>query len=75
MDADGSNPRQLTSGPLGQTNLSPTWSPGGRKIAYVAGVSGGPGSLVVTNPDGTNPITLVKRNVLGLTWERILTGP
>jgi WD40 repeat protein len=74
MDVDGSNPKQLTSGPPGQTNLSPTWSPGGRRIAYIAGVSGGPGSLVVMKSDGTSPTTLVKQNVLGLSWQRIPTA-
>jgi Tol biopolymer transport system component len=69
MDVEGSHPQQLTSGPPGQTNLSPTWSPSGRKIAYVAGVTGGPGSLVVMSPEGTNPATLVKENVLGLSWQ------
>lgn len=71
MNSDGSDPQQLTSGPSGQTNLAPTWSPDGRKIAYVAGVTGGPGSLVVVNRDGTNPATLVKQNVLGLSWQPI----
>jgi Tol biopolymer transport system component len=75
MDADGSHPKQLTSGPPGQTNLSPTWSPAGRRIAYIAGVSGGPGSLVAMKSDGTNPKTLVKKqNVLGLSWQRIPAG-
>jgi Tol biopolymer transport system component len=67
--ADGSNVDQLTHGTQGDTNLYPVWSPDGTKIAYLAGVRGGPGGLVIVNSNGSSPLTLVKGDVLGLSWQ------
>lgn len=69
MDADGSQVRRLTNGDDRSTNLYPTWSPDGTRIAYLAGITGGPGALVVMDADGSNPTQLVKSDVLGISWQ------
>ncbi len=69
MNADGSDVRRLTDGGQGTTNLHPQWAPDGTKIAYLAGITGGPGGLVVINPDGSDPVELVGREVLGISWQ------
>jgi WD40-like Beta Propeller Repeat len=71
MRADGSDVRRLTSGDDRSTNLYPQWAPDGTKIAYLAGITGGPGALVVMNADGSNPVSLVERNVLGISWQAL----
>jgi Tol biopolymer transport system component len=51
VDADGRRPRQLD----GDGSHSPAWSPGGRKIAYIAAaLDDYQGSVMVMNPDGTH---------------------
>ena len=69
MDADGENVRRLTRGGPKNTYHNPVWSPDGSKIAFMAGVEGGPGGLVVINADGSNPTELVARDVLGVSWQ------
>ena len=71
MKADGSDVRRLTNGDDRNTNLYPQWAPDGTKIAYLAGITGGPGALVVMNADGSNPVGLVERNVLGISWQAL----
>jgi TolB protein len=71
MNANGSDVRRLTDGGDNSTNLYPQWAPDGTKIAYLAGKTGGPGALVVINPDGSNPVELVRRQVLGISWQSI----
>jgi Tol biopolymer transport system component len=53
MDADGSNPRQLTQG----HGVQPAWSPDGSAIAFAAGPEG-PG-IYVMDPDGSDVAKLV----------------
>ena len=72
MNADGTDVRRLTDGDARSTFLYSHWSPDGTKIAYLAGVTGGPGSLVVMDADGSNPITLVEGDVLGVSWRPLL---
>lgn len=49
VDAGGKRTRRLTSGSRADTH--PSWSPDGRRIAFVRG---GPGAVEVMNADGTN---------------------
>ncbi len=54
MDADGTNPQQLTST---GTNMSPSWSPDGAKIAFAYRESGAiqiPWDIWLMNADGAN---------------------
>jgi Tol biopolymer transport system component len=53
MNADGSNQRQLTNLPAGQTARVPTFSDDGTKIAFGGG-SDGNGGIFVINVDGSN---------------------
>ena len=69
MYADGTNVRRLTDGGEGSTNLDPHWAPDGTRIAYVAGVTGGPGPLMVVNEDGSDPSELVGGEVLDVSWQ------
>ena len=56
---DGSNLRRLTRTPL--FAFQPTWSPDGRRIAFVAGCGGGGRfDLCVMDADGANIRTIVK---------------
>jgi hypothetical protein len=71
MDADGSHVRQLTNDGPGATNLDPIFSPDGTKVAFMAGVTGGPGALVVMDADGSHPVTVVRKDVLGLSWQAV----
>ncbi len=51
VTADGTNPKQLTSGTTQKT--FPKWSPNGKNLAYVAGTQ-----IHVMDPDGTNDKTI-----------------
>jgi Tol biopolymer transport system component len=50
MDADGSNPKRLTSDPA--DDVSPAWSPGGNEIAFVSERNGNT-DLYVVGADGS----------------------
>ena len=52
MDADGDNRKRLTEHPRG--DFSPSWSPDGRRIAFVS-ERGGPMGIHVLDTDGGNP--------------------
>ncbi len=70
MNADGSNPRQLTTG--GGIQRRPVWSPDGAAIAYCQGPSPkGPWRLAVTRADGTRTFLVPQeraRSVLCSDW-------
>ena len=51
MDADGSNPHPLTTGPAPKDQV-PDWSPDGSKIVFHAGGFGS-GGIWVMNADGS----------------------
>jgi Tol biopolymer transport system component len=56
MDADGSNPVNLTK--TGSGNFDPAWSPDGRRIAFVGLYY----DIFVMNADGSNPVRLTFSN-------------
>jgi Tol biopolymer transport system component len=67
MRVDGSDRRQLTSGP--GDDLEPKWSPDGRQIAYLGAVVGGHGELRLMAADGSDPRTLDLPNpVMRVDW-------
>jgi TolB protein len=55
MNADGTNPINLTNHPAGGGN--PVWSPDSTKIAFVSGRDGN-SEIYVVNTDGSNLIRL-----------------
>jgi TolB protein len=58
MNSDGSNQTKLTS----SGGMHPTWSPDGRKIAFVKSPQSGYflGDIYVMNEDGSNPVNITK---------------
>ncbi|MEA2022750.1 MAG: Ig-like domain-containing protein [Actinomycetota bacterium] len=56
MDADGSNPVNLTAAPLSD-NYEPSWSPDGSKIAFMTGRDAN-SEIYVMNADGSDPKNL-----------------
>ena len=56
MDADGGNQRRLTN--HWAKDLSPTWSPDGKKIAFVSDRNEGYFQIWVMDADGANPVRL-----------------
>jgi len=67
MNADGSNPTQLTND--NTWDCCAAWSPDGAKIAFVSFISTG-SEISVMNADGSNPIRLTNNKVhdLSPTW-------
>jgi Tol biopolymer transport system component len=51
MNADGSGKRNLTRNPA--QDGSPSWSPDGRRIAFVSNRDGRDGGIYVMNADGS----------------------
>jgi Tol biopolymer transport system component len=68
MDANGANPRQLTTDPAAKDQL-PDWSPDGTKIAYQSYATGN-GDIYVMNADGTGQtrLTTDPAKELGAAW-------
>jgi TolB protein len=56
MDADGSNPQQLTTDPAPKDQV-PDWSPDGTRIAYQSFATGG-GDIYVMRADGSGQTRL-----------------
>jgi WD40-like Beta Propeller Repeat/Bacterial Ig-like domain (group 2) len=56
MDADGRNPRRLTTDPGNEGE--PAWTPDGSRIVYTAAPKGAQPQLSALRPDGTPPQTL-----------------
>ena len=61
MNADGSNPNELTSDSLLNEDSEPIWSPDGKKIAYVRN-----GEIYNMNADGSGQIALASGD--GPSW-------
>jgi TolB protein len=59
MNADGSNPQQLTIN--GSNDGLPAWSPDGQSIAFVSD-QGGQWAIWVMNADGSNQRKLINMN-------------
>jgi len=59
LDADGSNPRNLTNDPAAYDGW-PVWSPDGKRIAYAGGGPPGrpPHRIFLVDPDGGNRVAL-----------------
>jgi Tol biopolymer transport system component len=59
VEPDGSGRRQLTTGPA--LDNAPAWSRDGTRIAYWSQeVEGGPSSLIVSDADGSHPMTIAR---------------
>ncbi len=56
MDADGKNQRNLTNHPTGDSQ--PSWSPDGKRIAFISYRNGGNIQIFVMDSDGQNPTRL-----------------
>ena len=56
MDSDGKHQRRVTTHDA--EDMQPTWSPDGRKIAFVSNRNGGHIQIWVIDADGRNPIRL-----------------
>jgi hypothetical protein len=56
VEPDGSDLRQITSGP--EVERSPSWSRDGTRLAYWTGPEEGPYDLVVIDADGENAVTV-----------------
>src|SRR5262249_54073436 len=57
MNADGTNPVDLTNDTGGAENFQPSWSPDGTKIAW-AHFDGASVQIHVMNADGTDPVNI-----------------
>jgi Tol biopolymer transport system component len=65
MDADGSNPTNLTNSP-GSGDLAPAWSPDGTKIAFTSDRDDDRrAAIYVMDTDGSNPIKLTNNSAGG----------
>ncbi len=69
VEADGSNPVDLTNTPL-VSEANPVWSPDGTRIAYVVDIGAFTQSLWIMEADGTGqfPVTLPAGPLFGPTW-------
>ena len=63
MNADGSNPVNLTNNPSADAVWAGAWSPEGARIVFQTGRDGN-GELYVMNADGSNP-----RNLTNSSWD------
>jgi Tol biopolymer transport system component len=73
MNADGSGVRRLTEGERVGIDDGPVWAPDGTKIAYLTGLD--PTTLVVMNPDGSDPVELPAIDVGQFSWQPLPLEP
>ncbi|MDJ0953768.1 MAG: Ig-like domain-containing protein [Acidimicrobiia bacterium] len=76
MDADGSNPVNLTNNPEPVSAYGPAWSPDGSKIAFISNIDGDR-DLWVMNPDGTGQTLLIDNasHEWSVAWESVNRRP
>jgi Tol biopolymer transport system component len=60
MDADGSNPVNLTGWPAGP-NQKPSWAPDGSRIVFATPAFSHDLEVVSINPDGSDPVNVTNR--------------
>jgi TolB protein len=80
-NADGTGRRQLTSGPVSE--IQPTFSPDGTKIAYESlGLGGATVEIFVMDADGTDRVTIATKpavlrigNETSIGWRRLSWSP
>jgi Tol biopolymer transport system component len=74
MNADGSNPVQLTSGP--GDDFTTAWSPDGQKIAFLRNFGNGDRSVWTMNADGSDQHRLmaIPLTEYAPTWARAAGG-
>ena len=65
MDGDGENQVRLTDDPANDSN--PSWSPDGKRIAFVTYRDGGMPRIYIMDSDGQNP-TRITKGRLDLAW-------
>jgi Tol biopolymer transport system component len=67
MNADGSNPTQLTFGP--GDDFGAAWSPDGRQIAFVRNFGNGNRPIYLMNADGTDQLRSSAAAVSSPGWQ------
>jgi Tol biopolymer transport system component len=68
MNADGSEPIELTAGEGDDTLYSPAWSPDGTRVAFIRFAVGSGFGLWAVNASGGEPVNLAPASGPGVSW-------